>query len=239
MIQANCRAQFTREDFEFLLETLARRSGDLPSLQALLGDESALQQLLDHEAVLTAILSRTGCLRISPYLYFYVIARRVLLQAGIRDAAVADYVGSLLVEFSRASRLHTIPSRPGQQFEYLCDLLAVITRARDAEAFEVHAHIGNYTLFLTGVFPRHLEHRTRYKGAPGIRFYEGVGRQSFRVVSDHVLARKRQLDEVFQCLAEEFHEIRLALNDMADRLLALNKEDAEADGFLRGFQATA
>jgi hypothetical protein len=233
MIQANCRAQLTVDDFRFLVEVLARKSSDQPSLEALLGDESSLNQLLDDDAVFDAILNRNGCLKISPHLYFYVIARRILRNAGIEDRAVADYLGEMLTEFSNAARVHTLPTRPGQQFEYISDLLAVIREARQEETFVVRAHIGNYTLFLTGVFPQHLEHRTRFKGAPDISFYEGVGSQNFRILSDNNIAHRKQLHDVFNCLGEQFHQIRVAMNDMSDRLLHLDTGDARVDAALK------
>src|ERR1041385_9189990 len=159
MIQANCRAQLTSNDFQFLVETLARKSTDRSSLQTLIRDPSALDELLDHDAVLDALLNRRGCLHISPHLDFYVIARRVLRNAGIEDRMVADYLGEMLKEFADTNRLHGLTSRPGQQFEYISDLLAIISEARKEETFVVRAHIGNYTLFLTGVFPRSEERR--------------------------------------------------------------------------------
>src|ERR1051325_10130366 len=163
MIQANCRAQLTNNDFQFLLQTLARKSDDLSSLEKLISDPGTLDQLLDHDVVLEAILNRQCCLPISAHLYFYIIARRVVRNAGIEDRTVADYLGEMLAEFSQMTRLQTLPSRPGQQFEYVSELLAIISEARQEETFVVRAHIGNYTLFLTGIFPQHLEHRTRYK----------------------------------------------------------------------------
>lgn len=232
MIQANCRAQLTSNDFRFVVETLSRKSGDQSSLAALTGDPAALDELLDNDSLLDAILTRQGCIGISSTLYFYVIARRVLRNAGIEDRAVADYLGSLLAEFSHAQRMHSLSTRPGQQFEYISDLLAVIGQARAEEVFVVRAHIGNYTLFLTGVFPQHLAHRARFKGAPDLDFYEGVGSQNFRLLSDHDIARRKQLSDVFNCLGEQFHEVRIALNDMSERLLTLDKPDADLDAML-------
>jgi hypothetical protein len=233
MIQANCRTQLTSNDFRFLIETLARKSTDVASLETLLRDPAGLDELLDSDRVLDAILNHRGCLTISPHLYFYVIARRILLNAGIQERAVADYLGAMLAEFSQAERLHQLPSRPDRQFEYISDLLAIISEARAEETFVVRAHIGNYTLFVTGVFPQHLQHRARYKGAPDLEFYEDVGRQSFRLLSDHSISRKKHLDEVFNCLGEQFHEIRLRLNDMADRLLHLDTGDAAVERSLQ------
>lgn len=233
MSQANCRAQLTANDFQFLVETLARKSNDKVSLEKLVADEASLNQLLDQDSVFEALLNRSGYLHISAHLFFYVIARRVLRNAGIEDRAVADYLAEMLAEFSRMDQLQQLPTRPKQQFAYISDLLAIISEAREEEVFIVRAHIGNFTLFLTGVFPQHIEHRTKYKGAPAMSFYEGVGSQNFRLLSDHALAYKKKLNDVFNCLGAQFREIRLALNDMSERLLHLDKGDADVDAFLK------
>lgn len=229
MIQANCRTHLTSNDFQFLVETLGRKSADASYLQELLRDPSSLDALLDHDAVFEAILQRATCLNISSHLYFYVIARHVLRNAGIDDRSVADYLAEMLAEFSVTARVHSIPIQADRQFEYISDLLAVISEASREETFIVRAHIGNYTLFLTGVFPQRLEHRTRYKGAPDLKFYESVGSQNFRILSDHALARKNHLQDVFDCLGGQFHNIRLAMNDMAERFLHIDGSDIRLD----------
>jgi len=232
MIQANCRAQLTSNDFRFLVETLARKSADVPSLESLLRDPEGLDQILDHDRVFEAILHRTDCLPVSPHLYFYVIARRILRNAGIDDRSVADYLGAMLAEFSQTKNLYQLPNRPEQQVEDISDLLAIISEAREEETFVVRAHIGNYTLFLTGIFPQRLRYRAKHKGAPNLSYYEDVGRINFRLLSDHALARKRHLDEVFGCLGEQFREIRLSLNQISERFLHLDT-DAGVDRALR------
>jgi hypothetical protein len=59
------------------------------------------------------------------------------------------------------------------------------------------------------------------KGAPGLGYYEGLGRMNFRAASDHRLAREYDLDGIFSLLAERFQETRLALNDVRELLITL------------------
>ena len=75
MIQANCRARFTAEDFQFIVRTLGRSPNDQVSLVDLLSDAETRDAVLDHPRLVEAILSHAGHLSISSSFYFYVLAR--------------------------------------------------------------------------------------------------------------------------------------------------------------------
>ena len=232
MVQANCRARFTAADFDFIVRILARSQRESVSLVKLLTDAEALDQLLDHEALTDAVLSQNGHLSISAQFYFYLLTRRVLRRAGLEDRALCDYLASLLDEFTRSAALRQpLPGGGGQTARgtvYLSDLLLALREATPAQAFVLRAKLGDYTLFLTGIFPENIERRRCRRGAPGCSFYEEMGRASYLAAARHEVARLRGLTDVFTGLADGFHEIRLALNQLADRLFNLGDDSATA-----------
>ena len=59
-----------------------------------------------------------------------------------------------------------------------------------------------------------------------------MGRTSYLAAARHEAARHRGLTDVFNELAEGFHEIRLALNQLADRLLNLGDDTPGTAGGL-------
>jgi hypothetical protein len=81
--------------------------------------------------------------------------------------------------------------------------------------------VGNYSLFISGIFRDTVESRSQ-RGAPDVNFYEDVGRSNFRVAAGHQVARSCALSDVFETLADGFHEVRLALNRLSDSLLHLD-----------------
>src|SRR5262249_51525336 len=213
----NCRERFTATDFDFVVRTLARSQRDSVSLVDLLSDSKTRDSVLDHPRLVDAILSNPGQLRISSQFYFYVLARHVLRQAGINDRKLCDYVGSLLETFSRTSRLlvsgdidhreetggrESITNR-GRQ--YISDLLIALKRATSEQAFLLRAHAGNYSLFISGIFHENT-HRRSQRGAPDIQFYEQVGRTNYELVAAHETARRCELNDVFENLADRFHD---------------------------------
>jgi hypothetical protein len=234
VVKANCRARFTAADFDFVVRTLSKSPRDAVSLVRLLSDVEERDAILDHEAIADAILSQNSHLCISSAFYFYVLTRRVLRRARIEDRVLCDYLASVLDEFTRTARLGspTAAGGPVSGAVYLSDLLLALREASPAQAFLLRAHVGNYTLFLTGIFPDNIERRRNRLGAPGCSFYEEMGRMSYRAVAGHAVARAWGLTQIFHGLAEQFHEIRVALNQLADRLLTLD-DDAPPAGLVR------
>ncbi len=225
MVRANCRARFTAADFDFIVRTLARSQTDQVSLVDLLSDVETRDSILDHPRLVDAILNHCDCghLRISSQFYFYVLARYVLQQGGIGDRKLCDYVGSLLETFSRANQLQVSAEIDHRAQEYISDMLIALTRATPEQAFLLRAHIGNYSLFISGIFHENTQRRS-LRGGPDLQFYEQVGRTNYQLVASHAVARRCELDDVFEGLADRFRDVRLALNQLSDRLLNLDDD---------------
>jgi hypothetical protein len=224
MIQANCRARFTTADFQFIVRTLARQPNDCVSLVELLGDEETRDSVLDQPRLVDAILCQGGQLTISSAFYFYVLARHVLRRAGISDRKLCDYVASLLETFSRANGLRSPHAGDDESSaQYLSDMLIALTRATAEQTFLLRAHVGNYSLFVSGIFHENAKRRSS-RGAPDLEFYEKIGRTNYQLVAGHSTARRCELNDVFEELADRFHEVRLALNHLSDELLNLDDD---------------
>lgn len=225
MIRANCRERFTAADFDFVVRTLARSPVDHVSLVELLSDAETRDAVLDHPQLIDAILSNPRHLYISSQFYFYVLARHVLREAGINDRKLCDYVASLLETFSRMNGLQAPHTADDRGRQYVADMLIALTRATPEQAFLLRAHVGNYALFISGIFHENT-HRRSLRGAPDIQFYEKIGRTSYQLVASHATARRCELNDVYEELSEHFREVRLALNQLSDRLLNLDEPSA-------------
>src|SRR5436190_23786067 len=102
-------------------------------------------------------------------------------------------------------------------------MLIALTRATTAQAFLLRAHVGNYSLFLSGIFHENTQRRS-LRGAPDLAFYEQIGRTNFQLVASHATARRCELNDVYEELADRFREVRLALNRLSDQLINLDDE---------------
>ena len=223
MIRANCRERFTASDFDFVVRTLARSQIDCVSLVDLLSDQETRDAVLDNPRLIDSILSHASHLSISSQFYFYILARHVLRQAGINDRKLCDYVASLLETFSRISGMSAPCLAEERGRQYISDMLIALTRATPEQAFLLRAHVGNYSLFISGIFHENTQRRS-LRGAPDLKFYEQIGRTNYQMLASHATARRCELNDVFEGLAERFRDVRLALNQLSDQLLNLDDD---------------
>jgi hypothetical protein len=232
MIRPNCRAQFAAEDIDFILSVLGRKISTAECLVKLLADEDSRDLILDDEALLHALLERRGCLRVSSRFYFYILVRQVLRRSGIQERAVADYVAEVLAEFSRTERTSCVVPGQAAPLDYFFDMLAALQTADERTSFLIRVHIGNHSLFLSGVFPARIRFRAERRGAPNLKYYEGLGRTNYRVASDHQLGRRYEVAGIFDTLSERFETTRLALNEIADRFFSIGDSNSALEGLL-------
>ncbi len=232
MIQPNCRVQFAAEDVDFILSILGRKIGNAECLIKLLSDEESRDLILDDDELFHALIERRGCLRVSSRFYFYILVRNVFRRSGVEDRVVADYVAEVLAEFAQAERSRCVV--PGQinSLDYFFEMLSALRSADDRTSFFIRAHIGNFSLFLSGVFPDHIRFRAEARGFPDVKYYDALGKTHFRAASDHRLAQKYDVAAIFNTLSDRFETTRRALNDIADRLFSLGDTNYSLENLL-------
>jgi len=221
MIKANCRERFTADDFEFVVKTLARSDRDSVTLVELLTDAEARDAILDDPRLFQTVLEHGAPLTISPQLYFYILVRHVLKQTGLNDRGTSDYVASLLEKFSQTTQMRSPADGRDMPIQYVSDMMVALRDASPQQTFLIRAHMGNYALFISGIFHETVESRSQ-RGAPDVSFYEDIGRSSYRAVAQHRVAKSCELTRIFESLSSGFRDVRLALNHLADSLLHLD-----------------
>ncbi|MEM7394087.1 MAG: hypothetical protein AAF492_17240 [Verrucomicrobiota bacterium] len=226
VIRPNCRVQFQPRDMEFLLSILGRdEPSEQEALSELLADDAVLDDLLDHDDLFHRLLEDHHCLNISSRFYFYILVRHTLKETGLDDREVADYVAELLAEFIETGRFRCRMPGMDQPADYIFEMLEALSGTEERNRFVIRAHVGNHSLFLSGLFQRHIQRRAERRGAPRLSYYEGMGSANFKIARDHKLAREYDLERVYDLLASQFHAARLALNDMVDRFAFLHDPD--------------
>ncbi len=145
-------------------------------------------------------------------------------RAALEERMLTDYVAAVLLAFSRIGQLHSPGAEASPNFAYVCDLVARLETCPPEQAYLLRTHLANYTLFLSGLFAERVHAHARRRGAPGLGFYEAVGRSSYLSSARHPHARRTDLGAIFELLGSEFHRVRVALNDLADTLLHFHLE---------------
>jgi hypothetical protein len=211
--------RLTDEDLRFLVEHFPQPAASYEEMARIFASlPTTLESTLDAEYVYRRILeNRRELLQISPFLLFNVLLRRSI--GGARtpiDRAVVNYLANLLSLFVRTERLYRAEAGDRQSYEYFVDLAAEAARADEHRRFLLHAHIGNYALYLTGIFRDALEYRRRYKRRPvDPGYYADMGRTGYRDAASNRLAKLYKLNDVFLRLALRFDHYRERLSVLA------------------------
>lgn len=219
MILADVRHRLTRDDAQLVVRLLASGSGTgVEDAEERLRHEG-IDALLDDPRLLRALIERERGSHASFPLFAYVVVRHALLALGERDRGLADYVTSVLVHFGIAGRASRIGQADDQTYDTLASLCDDLDDPDARRSFLVRQHLGNYALWLSGLFPDWIEHRRWRKGGPHLEYYEEMGRRGFQLAADHRIARQHGLAALFFGAAERFGMLRIALNQVSDRLL--------------------
>lgn len=218
MILPNIRASLTRNDAAHVVTLLGRDDDATRESARERLDAEGLDALLDDPRTLNAILTG-GDVSLPPPLVFYVVVRHALLEGRIDDREIADYVSTLMVSFATEKRAYRIHDEDEAEYRYLVDMLQDLHRATGRRAFLLKVHLGNYSLWLSGLFPDWIEARVRRRGAPPIDYYEEMGAAGFRLASETRAAESFGLEDVLRTTGRRFTGIRRALNRVSDRYL--------------------
>ena len=216
MILPTIRASLSRGDAQQLVRLLGRSDPELGEAARLRLEESGVGSLLDDPRVRNALLTDTD-VSVPPPVIFYVLVRQALLEGGIDDETTSDYVASMLVSFGQAGRAYRISSEDESEFHYLADMVSELRSAGGRRRFLLRVHIGNFALWMSGLFPDYLEARTRRKGAPPITYFEQWGATGYLGASESLEAGELGMDTVLRDVANQFSAVRTALNRISDR----------------------
>ncbi len=128
------------------------------------------------------------------YQFFRHQLQRGFHAHGFREPATVDYVSDILTRFAQTRALYALRNAEGRPLEHIVDMLAehneaqCVRRGHGGRARERRAirHIGEYTLFMSGLF----RERIRARGQLG--YYLAHGRTAFWRCADYELNPKQQ-----------------------------------------------
>jgi hypothetical protein len=137
--------------------------------------------------------------------FFSRTIRRSFSDLQIRDGVASDYLADLLTRFARMEAVH-LRNPSGARLETVADLLLEIQRVWEldsphfspAQERELRRHIGDYTLFMLGLFKERVEKMS------GTSYYIREGTRAYRFVSEHDRAWARPHAALFRALADRF-----------------------------------
>jgi hypothetical protein len=137
---------------------------------------------------------------------------------GMRDAEVQDYIVNMLGEFCESEQLFKVCDATGRPLTDVGEMLIETDPVYGpAPSFDrerqVRKHIGDYTLFLSGMFPESINHyRLRRQRLENFVDFIKAGKESYYIVSKFDQFEYARLAPLFAKLAREFESCVYGLN---------------------------
>lgn len=226
MILPNVRSRLGPADLRLVIVALARGDPAARARYERMLLEEGPDRLLDAPELLDALLNVRSLVQPSPPLFAYVAVRQALRAAGIVSADLADYLAALLLAFGDHDRPTRLGPHDDQTYSYLVDIVSELGEEPEDQpnerGFLLRAHLGNYSLWLAGLFPDRIAYQRETAGGPDLPYYDALGRQGYHLASRHRLAQRFGVAGIYRAAADGFPALRAAFNRLSDRIFYPN-----------------
>src|SRR5262245_49285365 len=145
--------------------------------------------------------------------FFERVVRQALGDLRLGGPIEGAYLAALLTRFASTDELYRIRDAAGRPLDSVAGLLIEAERAWDFRAPDfdpfrerrVRQHVGDYALFMTGLFREHVERRV------GAAYYVRQGQRAYQAVADFERSALRPEASLFGALAAGFERYAAAL----------------------------
>lgn len=139
--------------------------------------------------------------------YFAGLTEQTFMESvGMADPGLTDYISLLLSRFVHIDALQRLHSQTGKRLEEVAEMLieAEALPAESRTSREVHRHIGDYTLFWTGVYPDALRRLRNALTKDHFIDYCQQGKRSYYIASTYENDPYKEEAPVLRRLSEQF-----------------------------------
>ena len=125
-------------------------------------------------------------------------------RLGVADPPLVDYLAELLVRFVHSDAVFAVRSIRGGRVIEVADMLAEAQHRQGDARRHVHRHIGDFTLFWTGVYPEIADHQRRQSAKDSLIDYQQQGKRAYYIASTIPVEKEVAPTDVLQRLSEQF-----------------------------------
>jgi hypothetical protein len=146
-----------------------------------------------------------------------------MTELGIGDPRLVGYVANLLASFVPSDAIWRLRDAEGRRLKEVAAMVAEAESAQASERrLECHRHVGDFTLFWTGVYPEALSQLQATESSDHLIDYQRQGKRSYYLAST--------LEEGDQApvLRRLSHEFELCAFGLSRVRLEWEKHEAEA-----------
>lgn len=146
-------------------------------------------------------------------------------RLGVADPPLIEYVSTLLCRFMHMDDVYSVRNPSGRRLEEVAEMLVEAEARLGAPRREVHRHIGDFTLFWTGMYPETLRRLKRTARLDHFIDYCEQGKRAYFIAST---IRDEQNDEESDVLARLSHEFELCAFGLGELRKEWERRDPES-----------
>lgn len=135
-------------------------------------------------------------------------------QLGVVDTQLVDYVSQLLVRFTRVDSLEKVRQIDGRPATEVVTMVAEAEKRLGTARREVHRHIGDYTLFWSGVYPEALREMQSKDKQDQFVSYCAQGKRAYKIASTIKTDKKSASSALLQRMSEQFEMCAYGLREI-------------------------
>ena len=156
--------------------------------------------------------------------FFHHLVERNYSEVGVRSFEVQSYVANLLTEFCEGETVYKIRDSSGKPLHDVGEmLLAADPIFGPAASFDrerqVRKHIGDYSLFFTGMFPEALNcQRLRNARLENSVDFIRAGKESYFIVSKFEHFEYAKVAPLFRRMSQDFEKLVYGLNQVKNEM---------------------
>ena len=139
-----------------------------------------------------------------------------LANVGLADPGLVDYLSAMLSRFLHTDDIYRLRGASGQPLVEVVDMVLESRRLppEGRTAREYHRHIGDFTLFWTGVFPESLEKKRAPLRKDAFIDYCSQGKRAYYIASTFESEPFQEEAKVLRRLSDQFELCAYGLNQV-------------------------
>ncbi|MEK6249128.1 MAG: hypothetical protein N2C12_13170, partial [Planctomycetales bacterium] len=150
-------------------------------------------------------------------------------RLGVADPPLVDYVSELLVRFLRSDIVYRIRDLAGRRLEEVAGMMTEAEQRIGDARRDIHQHVGDYTLFWSGLYPEALPHLQNERKQDHLVDYREQGKRAYYIASTIPADDSSAEGDVLRRLSDEFE---LCVYGLGEVRREWERRDGEMPGIL-------
>ncbi len=141
-----------------------------------------------------------------------------LTKLGVADVQLVDYLSEMLLRFVRVESMHKVRRPNGQPATEIFQMIIEADRRIGLARRETHRHIGDFTLFWSGMYPESLRRIKPAESRDGFIDYCRQGKRAYAIAAEIEGGEERPSCDLLYRLSEQFELCAYGLREVRREL---------------------